>query len=329
MGGSEDGALVVDLRAFKAVNVGEDGTAQVGAGTTLGLVALKLNDLGLGLPHGTCRELLCPCVRCALYAHRISQAWVGVGGHTSYGGFGYAGRKYGLLVESVVAFDVVLSNGSVISKLTRAVDKDLFWALKGSAGSFAIVTHFYFRPFKTPAVATTYSYAWDGSLSSGQAAKLFLAWQKFGATAAPPELGIVLSVFKPAKVDIRGTFYGTAQQLERVLHPLFESFPKGFKKDVQQGGWIDSLNYHSGGVPLDSAGSSDSQNDFYVKSLMTPANKPLTPGSVAAFFDYLFKSTTSTNWFCESLKYDESSHSHQLPQSKRSSTEGRVPPSTS
>mgnify|MGYP001564987744 CR=1 FL=1 len=54
MGGT-DGALVVDLRGIRAMDVRQDGTATVGAGHKLGDIALLLDEKGRGLPHGTCR----------------------------------------------------------------------------------------------------------------------------------------------------------------------------------------------------------------------------------------------------------------------------------
>ncbi|KAL8279006.1 hypothetical protein RQP46_008675 [Phenoliferia psychrophenolica] len=281
--GGED-ALVINLHAFRKIEVGKDGTAKVGAGSKLGDIALALNEKGLGVPHGTC-------------------PWVGVGGHTAFGGFGYAGRRNGLLVDSVTAFDVVLANGSVVAKLTAKKDKDLFWALKGSAQSFGIITNFYFKTFKTPRTVTTFNYVWDGTLSSRQAATLFAAWQAFGLKSAPPDLGITFTLFKPSRVEILGTYYGTPKQFATVIASLVRSMPKGYERTIKELNWIDSIKEHSGGVDLSTEGAADSQNNFVAKSLMTPAAKPLSRAAIDQYFDFLYNTKTTTNWFFETHLY--------------------------
>ena len=51
---------------------------------------------------------------------------MGTGGHTSFGGFGLFSRQAGLLLDRVIAADVVLANGTAV---TAAQSKypDLFW----------------------------------------------------------------------------------------------------------------------------------------------------------------------------------------------------------
>ena len=62
---------------------------------------------------------------------------VGIGGLVLGGGMGLAGRAFGLTLDRVTSFDVVTADGK-----RRRVDDDhdLFWALRGGGGSFAIVT---------------------------------------------------------------------------------------------------------------------------------------------------------------------------------------------
>lgn len=74
----------------------------------LGDLALALNSAGRAMPHGVC-------------------PFVGVGGHIGFGGFGYAGRMWGLSVDNAVGYDVVLANGTIVRNLTAGVDADLFW----------------------------------------------------------------------------------------------------------------------------------------------------------------------------------------------------------
>ena len=62
---------------------------------------------------------------------------VALGGLVLGGGMGLAGRAFGLTLDRVTSMDVVTADGR-----RRRVDEDddLFWALRGGGGSFAIVT---------------------------------------------------------------------------------------------------------------------------------------------------------------------------------------------
>ncbi|KAL4751916.1 hypothetical protein BDW72DRAFT_192427 [Aspergillus terricola var. indicus] len=66
---------------------------------------------------------------------------VGVGGLILGGGLSYLSNLYGLVCDNVVNFEIVLANGSLINANSSS-NKDLFWALKGGANNFGIVTSF-------------------------------------------------------------------------------------------------------------------------------------------------------------------------------------------
>jgi hypothetical protein len=59
-------------------------------------------------------------------------------GYTLGGGLSWFGRKYGLAANHVRSFRVVTADGELMH-VTRESDPDLFWALRGSGGDFAIV----------------------------------------------------------------------------------------------------------------------------------------------------------------------------------------------
>ncbi|KAK4700541.1 hypothetical protein P7C70_g5706, partial [Phenoliferia sp. Uapishka_3] len=278
--GGTDGALVIDLGAFKHISVDQGtGVATIGGGVRLGDIALGLNELGRGLPHGTC-------------------PYVGVGGHASFGGFGLAGRRNGLLVDTVVALDVVLANGTIISKLTNEIDPDLFWALRGSAQSYGIITTFYFQSFEAPAKATNFAYSYYG-MSAGDAAGLFSLWQKFGAESAPADLGTSFTIGTGGSIDISGVYYGTADEFHDVFDPFVDTIPTGYQQKVDELSWIDSLAALAGGQALNTSGAADSRDDFLAKSLMTPEASLITDEALESYFKYLFTTTTSTAWFVE------------------------------
>jgi hypothetical protein len=73
-----------------------------------------------------------------------SAADVGVAGYTLGGGLSWLGRAHGLAANSVVAMEVVTADGR-LRRVDADHDPELFWALRGGGGSYAIVTALEFR----------------------------------------------------------------------------------------------------------------------------------------------------------------------------------------
>jgi len=119
--GTNDGGMVVDLRALATVEVVDEERriVRVGAGATWGQVADFLDPRGWGLTSGDTRD-------------------VGVGGLTLGGGIGWMVRRHGLAIDNLVGARVVTPDGRF---LTASPDEhpDLFWALRGGGGNFGVV----------------------------------------------------------------------------------------------------------------------------------------------------------------------------------------------
>lgn len=124
--GTVEGGIVLDLSPMKGIRVDPIArTARVEGGCTWGEVDHATHAFGLATPNGV-----------------ISTT--GVGGLTLGGGLGHLSRKYGLTIDSLLAADVVLADGSFV---TASADEhpDLFWALRGGGGNFGVVISFLFR----------------------------------------------------------------------------------------------------------------------------------------------------------------------------------------
>ena len=67
-----------------------------------------------------------------------------MGGLTQAGGIGWMVRKYGLTIDSLLAAEVVTAAGDVV-RASATENPDLFWALRGGAGNFGVVTAFEFQ----------------------------------------------------------------------------------------------------------------------------------------------------------------------------------------
>ncbi|MEV6277135.1 FAD-binding oxidoreductase [Nocardia sp. NPDC051832] len=93
-------------------------------------------------------------VQAAAAAHGLtglagSNPVVGVTGYTLGGGFGWFARKYGWAADAVRAFEIVDADGRP-ARVTADSDPELFWALRGGGGDFAIVTEIEFDLFPLP-----------------------------------------------------------------------------------------------------------------------------------------------------------------------------------
>ena len=64
---------------------------------------------------------------------------VTVAGVALGGGLSWFGRAHGWVADSVTAFDIVDADGS-LRHVTEATDPDMFWALRGGGGDYAVVT---------------------------------------------------------------------------------------------------------------------------------------------------------------------------------------------
>jgi FAD/FMN-containing dehydrogenase len=96
-------------------------------------------------------------------------------------GNGIPTRQYGLTIDNLIAADVVLADGRLVTA-DEQHHEDLFWALRGGGGNFGVVTEFV---FKAQPIYTVYvgSMLWD----LDQAPKL-MKWYREFITQAPDDL---------------------------------------------------------------------------------------------------------------------------------------------
>ncbi|KAJ5690414.1 hypothetical protein N7462_004806 [Penicillium macrosclerotiorum] len=110
---------------------------------------------------------------------------VGVPGLLLAGGVNFYGNQVGFACNTVVNYEVVLANGSII-EVNKNSHPDLFWALKGGSSNFGIVTRFDMETIKSPKV-------WAGSYTvSAQYIDQFLAAAaKYASDIYDPKTHIV------------------------------------------------------------------------------------------------------------------------------------------
>jgi FAD/FMN-containing dehydrogenase len=116
--------VTLDLVNLNTIDVSADRqTVSVGAGNRWINVSEALDPLGLAVVGGR-------------------SSTVGVSGLTLGGGISYFSGLRGWACDNVRNYEVVLASGDVVNA-SPAVNKDLYWALRGGGGSnFGIVTKF-------------------------------------------------------------------------------------------------------------------------------------------------------------------------------------------
>jgi FAD/FMN-containing dehydrogenase len=205
-----------------------NGTVIAGPGLRNWELYRRLARRGLALPSGSCPN-------------------VALGGLATGGGMGLAGRALGLTLDRVTAFDVVTAAGE---RRRVGGDDDLFWALRGGGGSFAIVTAIHLRPRRLRRAAWFFA-----SYPASARAEVLAAWDGL-APGAPPELTSICTL-TASRVSAFGQFLGSERALRRLAAPLariggasFSAGTSGFL-DLQRR-WAGCADGGCGQVPRDS-----------------------------------------------------------------------------
>ncbi|NKL14726.1 FAD-binding protein [Rhizobium leguminosarum bv. viciae] len=121
-----DGGLVLDLSDLTAIAIDRDThTIEVGGGALLGDLDRATVPEGFVVPAGV-----------------ISHT--GVAGLTLGGGMGWASRRYGLTIDSLLGAEIVTAAGDVVWASATS-EPELFWGIRGGGGNFGVVTRFRFR----------------------------------------------------------------------------------------------------------------------------------------------------------------------------------------
>ncbi|KAJ7718604.1 glucooligosaccharide oxidase [Mycena maculata] len=281
--GGENGTLVIDMGRFTNITVNPTAkTAVIETGNRLGDIALALNDYGLAMPHGTC-------------------PYVGVGGHASYGGFGFTSRMWGLTLDNILSINLVLANGT-IATASKDINPDLFWALRGAGPSFAITTSIEFSVYTAPASVIIFQYNWQ--LDVAAAAAALETFQQF--VVAPdlsPKFGAELVLTRGAVVGnlsfgLTGAWHGDPGLLNGTVAPFLAAMPPLHSVTLTPGNWIESVSALGGGN-LNTSLAPDYTDTFYAKSLMTPEASPMSLAARTSFMNDVAYAgfTTNTSWF--------------------------------
>jgi FAD/FMN-containing dehydrogenase len=135
----------------------------------------------------------------------LSTGLVGVGGYLLQGGISFLSAQEGLAADSIVGWETVMANGSIVN-VDTATNPDLAQAMRGSGSQFGIVTKFTIKPHPIGEV-----YGGFCLYDSKQDDKLYAALHNFIANGAQdPKAAIIFSnivALGGLKTNIIYTFY--------------------------------------------------------------------------------------------------------------------------
>ena len=270
--GGQDGTMVIDLQSFQTVAVDKTSNiATVGGGVRLGNLAQGIYDQNKrALPHGTCPG-------------------VGIGGHATHGGFGYSSRAWGLSLDHILGLDVVLANGSAVYA-SATTYPDVYYALRGAADSFGIVTTFHMATVAAPASVVYFSFTFDHMFNDAtKPASLMLHLQDFGKNASVVDRKLGFGVYLDGTgFSLSGTYFGTQADFAAKVQPeLLRSLPAPGSSTVQTMTWIDSLTKLAGQPLPQPTTNYDQHDNFYAKSLVVPETGPFTLATLKSYFQYI------------------------------------------
>ena len=113
--------IVIDLTAMNDVTLSPDNrSARISGGARASDVFAVTDPRGLAVVTGSCSS-------------------VGMTGLTLGGGYGSLIARFGLALDNLLAAEVVLADGRIVTASLNN-EQELFWALRGGGGNFGVVT---------------------------------------------------------------------------------------------------------------------------------------------------------------------------------------------
>jgi hypothetical protein len=189
--------LMIDLSQMDSLTSDSSGLVKVDAGSRNATLYSKLPPLSRAVTHGRCEE-------------------VGVGGLVLGGGVGFNMRWRGLLIDQLVATELMTADGKV-HQCRKDKNPDYLWACKGGGGgNFGINTSFTFQSFEVGHV-TVFDLSWTDDIDT-----LFPLALELLPTL-PDEFGCKLWLVRKRDsftLNLLGQFHGPESELRRLLSPL-------------------------------------------------------------------------------------------------------------
>jgi hypothetical protein len=273
--GGVSGGVVVDMKHFLHFSMDrKTWRATVGSGTLLGDLTKRMHESGnRAMAHGTCPQV------------GVTQATIG--------GLGPSSRMWGAALDHIEEMEVVLADGSIVRANPRQ-NVDVFWACKGAAAGFGIVTEFLLRTEEEPGECVQYSYSFTARPYKNLA-NTFKSWQKFvsdpkltrkfASEVTITELGMIIS----------GTYFGSQKEYQKL--DMDSKFPgANDKKTIMFKNWLGLVGSWAEDVALKLGGGLSAP--MYTKSLTFNGSRLIPDEVIDKIFTHLDHVKTGTLiWF--------------------------------
>ncbi|KAF4466949.1 Reticuline oxidase [Fusarium albosuccineum] len=273
--GGYNGSLSIDLQKLRYVKLDEvSWHAAIGGGSLLGDIdALLDNKKGnRAFPHGVCPG-------------------VGIGGHATIGGLGPSSRMWGATLDHIVEVEVVTANGTIV-RASETEHQDLFFAIRGAAAGFGIVTEFVMKTVQKPKTTIHFTHRTPYS-NAKEIVRQFRAWQ---ALVADPGLDRRIGTeftLDPDGSKITATWFGTKDEFNQS--GIAESL--GLKLTPVESSWVNTMRWQ---IENERLILSDIPNQFFSRSLGFTAQDLLTENATEYLVDKISqnKDQSDYRWFC-------------------------------
>jgi hypothetical protein len=271
--GGKDGSMSINLQSLQTIKLDSaSGIATVGGGVRLGNLADGIWNQGkASVSHGTCPG-------------------VGIGGHYTHGGYSHTSRNYGLAMDQVVAADVVLANGTLI-KASSSAYPDIFWAIRGAADSFGIVTTFYLQTRPAPTSLVNFAFPLTGVFDSKtKFTNTFQHLQDVAKNASVVDNKISFGIYLDGygTYSLSGAYFGSVAEFNSKVKGELTRGLTFSNPTVESLGWYDFLVKTSGESTIKTPVTGyDLHDNFFAKSVTVPESDGLTASTTNALYDYL------------------------------------------
>jgi len=193
-----------------------------------------------------------------------------------------------------------LSNGTYLQSVSPTSNPNLFFALAGAAPSYGIITLFRLQTHTAPSTMVNFVHTWY-NLPASTVSSILGSFQSLAATLPAP-IGISFTIGQ-GYIYIHGIYYGTLTEYHALMDPFWNSLKTADSISETAGGWINSLTEVANKQPLNTSTAPETRDDFFASSLMTPKNAPLTAAAISSLINYLYDTSTTTQWFVQAEVY--------------------------
>ncbi|KAI0271877.1 hypothetical protein BGY98DRAFT_922663 [Russula aff. rugulosa BPL654] len=175
-GFSSTKGVEISMSRFNETKVDStSGTVEIGAGLTWDKVYVALESTGVNVVGGR-------------------NPGLGVSGLTLGGGYSYQSSQYGLTIDTVTGYELVLPNGTVIN--VTADDEDLWFGLRGGLNNFGIVTKFILKSYPQTDIWGGHIFYSDNQLDAIKQAHL--KFQQANDNKAFADIALAYTTSQPA-----------------------------------------------------------------------------------------------------------------------------------